>query len=57
MVLAPAAFAVVLMLSTSRGIVRKDGDWDMIFVVNVLALVYGLVMLYWWTITPLKDPL
>jgi len=56
-VLGPAAVAVVVMLKSGRGIVRKDGVLDLIVVANVLALLYGLARLYWWSTTPMKDPL
>jgi hypothetical protein len=57
LVLGPAAVAVVVMLNSGRSTVRKDGGWDSIFVANLLALLYGLAMLYWWTITPATNPL
>ena len=57
LVLGPAVVAVVVMLKSGRGIVRKDGVLDLIVVANVLALLYGLARLYWWSTTPMKDPL
>jgi hypothetical protein len=57
LVLGPAALPVVLMLHFRRGVVRKDGGWDLILVGNVLALLYGLAMFYWWATRTGKDPL